>query len=144
MDIQFVPTLIGVLLGGGILGFIEFLIKRKDERNDKNAKVLEAVEKLDKKVDERFDVLDAKITDVDRKGDERNAVASRVRILRFRDEMLEGRGHTHDSFQQVLTDIDEYETYCEENPSFKNNQTVSTIEHIKHNYSERLEKHDFL
>ena len=144
MHMQIVQTIIAGLLGGGLIGFIEFMIRRRDAKNDKNKEVLDALDKLDKKVDERFNELDKKIDQVDKKGDERNAIASRVRILRFRDEMLEGRSHTHDSFQQVLTDVDEYENYCTKNPSFRNNQTASTIEHIKHNYSERLEKHDFL
>ena len=144
MDAQILNTIIGCLFGGGVIGFIEFLIKRKDDKEDKNKEIIKAINKLDEKVDDRFNTLDAKIDSVDRKGDERNAITSRVRILKFRDEMLEGKGHTHDSFQQVLNDIDEYEKYCEEHKDFRNNQTVSTIEHIKHNYSERLEKHDFL
>ena len=144
MDLQTIPTIVSILLGGGILGFIQFLLKRKYEKEDKHDEVIEAINKLDEKVDERFNTLDKKIDDVDKKGDERAAVSSRVRILRFRDEMLEGKSHTHDSFQQVLTDIDDYEQYCETHPDFKNNQTLRTIEHIKTNYDERLDKNDFL
>ena len=155
MDMHGIQTLVSVLIGGGILGFIEFLLKRKYEKEDKHDEVIEAIDKLDKKVDEnfatldqrsteRFNELNKKIDKVDKKGDERAAVASRVRILRFRDEMLEGKSHTHDSFQQVLTDIDDYELYCGNHPTFRNNQTLSTVEHIKHNYNERLEKNDFL
>ena len=76
--------------------------------------------------------------------DERSAVNARVRILRFSDEMGDGRRHSKDSYDQTLSDIDYYEKYCSDNPSFPNNKTVSTIEHIKNNYAERLEKHDFL
>ena len=95
--------------------------------------ILEKIEKLER---------DNKAQDA--KNDERHAVSMRVRILRFRDEMLVGQNHTHDSFRQVLTDIDEYEKYCERHPDFKNNQTLATIEHIKENYHQRLDKHDFL
>ena len=144
MELQTLPTIVSILLGGGILGFIQFLLKRKYEKEDKHDEVIEAINKLDEKVDERFNTLDKKIDEVDKKGDERAAVSSRVRILRFRDEMLEGKSHTHDSFQQVLTDIDDYEQYCETHPDFKNNQTLRTIEHIKANYDERLDKNDFL
>lgn len=131
MDIA--SSVVSVLIGGGIFAFIEFLINRHDKKHDRLKGITEAIEKLTEKVDA-----------LDQKGDERNAINMRVRILRFRDEMLAGQGHTHDSFQQVLGDIDEYEKYCEKHPDFRNNQTTTTIEHIKANYKERLEKHDFL
>ena len=126
-------TLVGVLLGGGVLAFVQFLITRHDNKHDKLAGIKSMITTLSDKVD----ALGAT-------GDKRNAVSMRVRILRFRDEMLQGQDHTHDSFQQVLSDIDEYEQYCADHPEFRNNQTEITIEHIKANYQERLVKHDFL
>jgi len=78
------------------------------------------------------------------KFDERNAVTARVRILRFSDEMQEGKLHTKDSFDQVLADIKEYDQYCKKNPDFKNHQTELTTEYIQTNYLKRLDKHDFL
>lgn len=124
-----------VLIGGGLFAFVQFLINRHDDKNDKFKEVFEAIQKLTEKVD-----------DLAAKNDERHAVNMRVRILRFRDEMLAGQNHTHDSFQQVLNDIDEYEKYCAPgvHPEFKNGQTEVTIDHIKANYRERLERHDFL
>jgi len=124
---------LNVLLGGGIVTLITFLIQRHDNKKDKDNEILQSIRRLEDKID-----------NVAQTGDKRNAVEMRVRILHFRDEMLEGRNHTHDSFQQVLSDIDEYEEYCKDHPDFKNNQTVATIEHIKRSYAERLEKHDFL
>lgn len=131
MDIA--TSVASILVGGGLLAFIQFLISRHDNKHDKLKGIVDSIERLSEKVDR-----------LEQKGDERNAVSMRVRILRFRDEMLEGQSHTHDSFQQVLSDIDDYEKFCEKNPEFRNNQTVATIEHIKRNYAERLEKHDFL
>ena len=130
---DFLQTILVALIGGGVVGFIEFLIRRHDAKQDKNSEILIAISRLSTKIDS-----------VESKADERAAVDARIRILRFRDEMLEGRNHSHDSFQQVLNDIDEYENYCVSHPHFKNNQTVSTVQHIKRNYEERLERHDFL
>ena len=125
--------ILSILVGGGLLAFVQFIISRHDSKNDRLKGIVDSIDRLSDKVDR-----------LEQKGDERNAVSMRVRILRFRDEMLEGQNHTHDSFQQVLSDIDDYEAYCDRNPEFRNNQTVATIEHIKRNYAERLEKHDFL
>lgn len=143
MDIM--TSIIGVLLGGGILAFIQFLITRHDSRHDRLKGVTDSIQSLSGDMKERFDVLDQKIDRVDTKGDERFAVSARVRILRFEDELQENRKHSKDSWDQVMSDIDYYEEYCAPgvHPEFKNNQTVATIEHIQHGYRERLEKRDF-
>lgn len=136
-------TLVGVLLGGGVLAFVQFLIQRNDSKHDKMEEVNKSIRALSEKAKERFDVLDRKIDTVNAKGDERFAVSSRVRILRFEDELQEKRKHSKDSWDQAMSDIDYYENYCQAYPKFKNNQTVATVEHIKNGYMERLEKHDW-
>ena len=136
-------TLVGVLLGGGVLAFVQFLIQRNDSKHDKMEEVNKSIRALSEKAKERFDVLDRKIDTVNAKGDERFAVSSRVRILRFEDELQEKRKHSKDSWDQAMSDIDYYENYCQVHPKFKNNQTVATVEHIKNGYMERLEKHDW-
>lgn len=128
-----IQTILGGLLGGGFIGLIEFLIRRRDERADKSDEVLR-----------RLDCIEKRIDGIAAKADEREAVNSRLRILRFMDELREGRLHSKDSYDQALSDITNYESYCTNHPSFPNNQTVLTIEHIRHNYAERLERNDFL
>lgn len=125
-------TFIGILLGGSFLAFLQFLIARHDSKHDKFKEIMQAISDLEKKVD----LLDAK-------GEMREAVNKRVRILRFEDELQEDRRHSKDSFAQVMSDITEYESYTERNPSFKNRQTEATIAHISKVYNERLEKHDW-
>ena len=143
MDI--LSSVIGVLLGGGILAFVQFLIQRHDTRHDRLKDVTESIETLKTGMNERFDTLDKKIDAVEAKTDEYNAISTRVRILRFEDELQEGRKHSKDSWDQVMADVDFYEKFCAPtaHPEFKNGQTVATIEHIKHGYRERLEKRDF-
>lgn len=156
MDITVLQMILGVVFGGAFIGFIEFLIKRNDEKNNKSAEVLHAVNNLETTMNERFDsmeqksierfnLLDEKIEVVEAKGDERAAISARVRILRFADELQEGRKHSKESYDQCVgSDVTFYEHYCATHPNFKNNQTELTVEYIKHNYAERLEKHDFL
>ena len=126
-------SIASILVGGGLLSLIQFFVNRHDKKHDRLKEITESIEKLSKKVDS-----------LNRKGDERNAVSSRVRILRFADEMMEGRKHSKDSWDQCLSDITDYENYCAEHPEFKNNQTEATVKFINNGYAERLEKHDFL
>ena len=125
-------TFIGILLGGSFLAFLQFLITRHDSKHDKFKEIMQAIADLEKKVD----LLDAK-------GEKREAVNKRVRILRFEDELQEDRRHSKDSFDQVMSDITDYNQYCEKHPEFRNNQTVATVAHITKVYTERLEHHDW-
>ena len=95
------------------------------------------------KLIERMDDLSIKIEDVARSVDETRAIAARVRILRFGDELQEGRTHSKDTFDQTLLDIDNYERYCKEHTEFKNHVTEATSAFIQEQYRERLRKHDF-
>jgi len=136
-------TLIGVLLGGGVLAFVQFLIQRHDSKHDKLKGVTDAIQTLSDDMTERFDILNDKIDSVDAKADQYNAVSCRVRILRFEDELQANQRHSKDSWDQAMSDIDSYETYTKQHPDFRNNQTVATVTHIKHGYNERLEKRDW-
>lgn len=134
MDKELIITVIVTVVGSNALwGFIQFLIERKDKKNNCSQEILEEIKKLSTKIDK-----------VDKEVGEKMAITARVRILKFMDELLEGRRHTKDSYDQVNSDITSYEKYCDEHPKFKNNQTTATIEYINKNYQERLEKHDFL
>lgn len=133
MDKELIITIIATVIGSNALwGFIQFLIQRKDNKNDCGKKILDMIQKLDEKIDK----LDGELS-------ERTAIACRVRIIKFMDEIIEGWSHSHDSYTQVLQDITNYEHFCAEHPLFKNNQTVATIEYIRNDYQERLEKNDF-
>lgn len=141
MDI--LTSTLSILIGGGLFSLIQFLIARYDTKHDRLNEVVESIGALSTKMDDRFNILDEKIDTVKAKADENNTVNCRVRILRFEDELQAKQKHSKDSWDQVMSDIDVYENYCDTHPNFKNNQTVATITHIKHGYNERLEKRDW-
>ena len=126
-------TFLGIILGGSFLAFIEFLINRHDKRTDKLNTILEKITALEKKVDY-----------LDRKDDEQNAISARIRILRFADDLMEGRERSKESYDQCLEDIDTYEKYSNAHHEFQNGKTVATIAYIRSVYAKRLEKHDFI
>jgi len=69
---------------------------------------------------------------------------ARQRILRFNDEILFGKRHSKEHFDEILEDIDTYEKFCEGNPDYKNNKAMLAIRTIKEVYEECTKTHDFL
>lgn len=134
MDVATIAmTVTSGLLGGGLIAFIQFLITRKDNKDQRFKDITESINKLSAKMDE-----------LDAKEDRHNAEARRVRILRFADEMLQGHKHSKDSWDQVIVDCKEYEKYTSKNKDFENGQTEATATFIQEQYQERLKKNDFL
>lgn len=127
-----VGIVLAVIGSNALWGFIQFLVQRKDNKEDCSKKILDMIQKLDEKIDK----LDGELS-------ERGAIACRVRILKFMDEIIEGWNHSFDSYTQVMQDITNYINYCDLHPRFKNHQTEATIEYIKNDYQEHLEKNDF-
>lgn len=127
-----IAIFIAVIGSNALWGFIQFLLQRKDNKEDCSKKIIEMITKLNEKIDK----LDGELN-------ERDAIAYRVRILKFMDEILEGWEHSYDSYVQVMQDITNYLKYCMEHPEFKNHQTEASIEYIKNDYQEHLEKNNF-
>lgn len=133
MDRETIIAIFVAVIGSNALwGFIQFLLQRKDNKSDCSKKIIEMIQKLDEKIDK----LDGELS-------ERSAISCRVRILKFMDEILEGWEHSYDSYVQVMQDITNYLNYCREHPDFKNHQTEASIEYIKNDYQEHLEKNNF-
>lgn len=133
-------TLIGAILGGSFLAFVQFLIQRADSKTDQYEALIKSFAALKSEIED----IKTAIKSLDEKGDMRATVEARIRILKFADELNEGRLHSKDSFDQCMSDISLYKKYCEAHPLFKNDQTVATVNFITKCYTERLEKHDFL
>ena len=105
-----------------------------------NKEITEKVESLEKKIGDLEDKIDAEHESLD----EYKARQSRIRILRFGDEIRNQQKHTKEHFDDIMQDIDNYEQYCNSHPEFKNGISVQTIKFIRNNYDKRLEKNDFL
>ena len=90
--------LINILLGGGILAFIQWAVDKLSLWHTKNDKTVKAIEGLSEKVEALKDTMD-----------ERDAVLARTHILRFNDEIYNGVKHSKEYFEQILEDIKTYE-----------------------------------
>ena len=69
---------------------------------------------------------------------------SRQRILRFNDEILCGKRHSKEHFDEILDDITVYEHYCSDHKDYENNKAVLAIATIKKTYDNCMDTHDFL
>lgn len=76
--------------------------------------------------------------------EEAKAKASRFRILRFYDELCEGKKHSESHFEDILDDIDYYEHYCDTHPDFHNNRGHAAMEYVKEMYKTIKVKGGFL
>ena len=93
---------INILIGGGLLAFIQWAVDKYSLWRNKKDKTAEAIEGLTDKVSELKDTMD-----------ERDAVLARTHILRFNDEIYNGVKHSKEYFDQTLEDIDNYNRFCD-------------------------------
>lgn len=88
-------------------------------------------------------MLDSKIEAVRESSEVIEVKQSRVRILRFDEELLKGEEHTKEHFNQILDDIDLYEQYCDKHEGFRNGIARHAIKHIRYIYDELERKGAF-
>ena len=102
--------------------------------------IKQTTEAIEKRVDKLQSSFDTHVKDYEAA----KASSQRYRILRFYDEVCEGRKHSESHFEDILQDIDEYETYCDTHPKFKNNRGHVAMEYIKTIYSKIKAEGGFL
>ena len=122
-----------IIGSGALFGLIQYLIDRKDRHSERDAAMMKAIEEVRTDVE----ILSGQMA-------QERAITARVRILRCSDEMRHKQRHSEEYFDQMLEDINNYETYCVKNPDFKNSKAELAIENIKRVYANCLQQGDFL
>lgn len=130
---DFIIGLLGSGIGAGVMALLNSAIQRKWNKADQQDAIMAKLGKIEKRMD-KMEAEDA----------EREAKNARIRILRFGDECSHDVRHSREHFEQVIEDVDSYETYCRDHPEFKNNKAVLTIKIIKETYQRRLLNNDFI
>lgn len=94
----------------------------------------------------KVDCLQEKIISIQEHRLQDRAEEARYRILRFCDELRNHKEilHTKEHFDQILSDIDEYEDFCRNHPSYPNNRALHAIATVKNVYQNCSDKGTFL
>lgn len=132
MTSEFITAVLVAIIGSKIWDLIASRLKRKDDKEDRQDAILEAIKNIQKDV-----------SAISSKVDENAAVLARTHILRFNDELINNIDHTQEYFRQQLQDIDTYEAYCDAHPQFRNTYALLAIENIKKTYNSLLQKGAF-
>lgn len=75
---------------------------------------------------------------------ETEADTARYRIIRFDDEIRHNTSHSEEHFNQILSDIDLYEHYCNTHHDYKNSKAVMAIAKIKETYEKCKQDNSFI
>lgn len=127
-------TLLAAIFGGGaLLTFVQFLIQRKDNN------ILDAVRAVDKKLDTVKEEVDNRLNVLHRELEDEAAKNSRIRILKFSEEIQRGLKHSKEAFDQVHADIDSYNRHCRKYPDYPNSRAEDAIAYIEKLYFKCLE-----
>ena len=132
MTPEILTAVVVAILSSKLWDFLASRFKRKDEKEDKQDKVLQAIRDLKKEVGT-----------ISTKVDENAAVLARTHILRFNDELINNIEHSQEYFRQQLQDIDTYEAYCDAHPQFRNTYATMAIDNIKDTYDRLIKKGTF-
>ena len=133
METPIIIAVVAAVLGSnGLWMLIQSRLARKDAKEDKTDKVIEAIKDLRTQVES-----------IGGRVDRNAAVLARTHILRFNDELINGTRHSFEYFRQQLQDIDTYEDYCTKNPEFRNSYATMAIDNIKSVYKDLIAKGEF-
>lgn len=135
---------IGLLSGGGILILMSLIQISPIKFNPWTWIARKVGKAINGEVIDEVKTLRQEVKHNKEDDDEQWALLSRSHILRFGDELLHGKAHSKEHFDQILLDITKYELYCESHPKFPNGQAVATIRHIKETYQKCLDENNFL
>jgi hypothetical protein len=99
-------------------------------------------------VRDRMDELEKKIDNMkiseEEKEQLKEALAARRRILRFNDELLLKIKHSKEMFDDILSDISDYDRYVRTHPDFVNQKAVFAEQNVGKAYKKCMEENDFL
>lgn len=104
----------------------------------------EMLDKLDV-LDKRMSRLEEHDKEQDARDEEEKAKAARRRILRCADEIrLKTTQHSKEFFDEILSDITYYKTFCNTHREFRNEKAVLAISLVEKTYEQCVKENGFV
>ena len=128
------------MFGSGLVAAITIIPTIISNRKKTQDSIKKSNEETEKRVDKLQASFDAHVKDYE----DTRAGSQRYRILRFYDELCEGREHSERHCEDILDDIDDYEQYCDSHPDFRNNRGHVAMQYIRDIYARLKAKGGFL
>lgn len=127
-----VTVVVAIVGSTAIWSFFQFLIKRHDDKDNTLKEIKNDIKELKTKVE-----------GLDEKGKRNEALTARTRILRFADEILDGRKHSRGAYLDAIDSCSLYETYFEAHPTEINGHGKEACKIIKNTFDDLVKKGEF-
>lgn len=130
---QIITAIVVAIIGStAIANLVIFFFTRKDKKNDDMAEI-----KADIKT------MKTDIENIRNGQEEQKAATARIQILRFADELSDGKDFVKGHYEDIYESMNIYNHYCDKNPDFRNDQTTDSQTLIRKKYLDHSEKGDF-
>ena len=134
----------GVSVGAGILVILMTLIQIAPIKFNPWDKILTWIgNHMNPDIVKRVDVIEAKLDEHIKESSDEMIRKVRADILSFGNTCMNGRPHTKEEFEFVISECDQYEKYIEKTQS-KNGVATATIAEIRRLYKKGLHDNSFL
>ena len=134
----------GVSVGAGILVILMTLIQNAPIKLNTWDKILTWIgNHMNADIVKRVDVIEAKLDEHIKESSDEMIRKVRADILSFGNTCMNGRPHTKEEFEFVISECDQYEKYIEKTQS-KNGVATATIAEIRRLYKKGLHDNSFL
>ena len=127
-----------------LIGLVPTIISNRKKTQASITEMMDEIKKDSSETNQKVDAVAKQLTTHIEEDEDNKAKQARYRILRFYDEVCEGKLHSESHFEDVLDDIDYYEHYCDKHKDFKNNRGIAAMEYIKETYKKVKVKGGFL
>ena len=142
--IEMVDLQTGVSVGAGILFILMTIVQIAPIKLNPWDKMLTWLgNHMNADIVKRVDVIEAKLDEHIKESSDERIRKVRADILSFGNSCMNGRSHTKEEFEFVISECDQYERYIESTQS-KNGVATVTISEIRRLYKKRLHDNSFL